>query len=46
MAEESSAVASRGMVYTIFDLGFLICIVEVGHRKEVYRLRHPTGAPG
>jgi mRNA interferase RelE/StbE len=25
------------IVYTISDVGLVICIVKVGHRKEVYR---------
>jgi mRNA interferase RelE/StbE len=25
------------IVYTITDVGLVICIVKVGHRKEVYR---------
>ena len=25
------------IVYTIYDVGLVICIVKVGHRKEVYR---------
>jgi mRNA interferase RelE/StbE len=25
------------IVYTISDMGLVICIVKVGHRKEVYR---------
>ena len=30
----------RGMyriVYAISDVGFIVCVVKVGHRKEVYR---------
>jgi mRNA interferase RelE/StbE len=25
------------IVYTIFDVSLVVCIVKVGHRKEVYR---------